>query len=66
MYFKNSAMVDSQEEVFHDVVVVCTAAVRQVTGREHDDGIKAFSIITWERVSINGEVLVNYWTFALT
>lgn len=39
-------MADSQEEVFHDVVVVWTAAVRQVTGREHNDRIKAFSIIT--------------------
>lgn len=34
-----------QEEVFHDVVVVRTAAVRQVTSREHDDGVQAFSII---------------------
>lgn len=39
-------MADSQEEVFHDVVVVWTAAVRQVTGRENNDGIKAFAVIT--------------------
>lgn len=36
----------SQEEVLHDVVVVCTAAVGQVTGRENNDGIKPLAIIT--------------------
>lgn len=37
---------DSQEEVLHDVVVVCTAALRQVAGREHNDGVKALAVIT--------------------
>lgn len=40
------ATADLQEEVFHDVVVVWRATIRQVAGRENNDGIKAFAIIT--------------------
>lgn len=40
-----SAVTDSQEEVFHDVVVVGTAAIRQVAGREYNDGIQALAVI---------------------
>lgn len=36
----------SQEEIFHDVGVVLTAAVRKVAGSEHDDGIQALTIVT--------------------
>lgn len=43
---KQSVEADSQEEVFHNVVVILTAAVRQVACREHDDGVQAFAIIT--------------------
>lgn len=42
----SKATADSQEEVFHDVVVVWRATIRQVTGRENNDGIKTFAIIT--------------------
>lgn len=35
-----------QEEVLHDVGVVLTAAVREMAGCKHDDGIQALSIIT--------------------
>lgn len=42
-----SAVAHSQEEVFHDVVVVWTAAVRQVTGGENNNGVQALAIVTW-------------------
>lgn len=38
-----------QEEILHDVCVVLTAAVRQIAGCKHYDGIQTLSIITWER-----------------
>lgn len=48
-----SAVAHSQEEVLHDVVVVWTAAVRQVTGRENNDRVQAFAIVTWrEKVAV--------------
>lgn len=48
-----SAVAHSQEEVFHDVVIVWTAAVGQVTGRENNDRVQAFAIVTWrEKVAV--------------
>lgn len=35
-----------QEEIFHDVRVVVTAAVRKVAGCKHDDGIQTFPVIS--------------------
>lgn len=36
----------SQEEVLHDVGVIFTAAVREITGCKHNDGIQSLTIIT--------------------
>lgn len=41
-----------QEEVLHDVMVVCTAAVREVACRKHNDGIQTLSIITCRKHNI--------------
>lgn len=38
-----------QEEIFHDVRVVVTAAVRKVAGCKHDDGIQTFPVISWQK-----------------
>lgn len=35
-----------QEEILHDVRVVLAAAVGEVAGSEHDDGIQALAVIT--------------------
>lgn len=35
-----------QEEIFHDVGVVLTAAVWEVAGCKHNDGIQALTIVT--------------------
>lgn len=54
--YNMKATADLQEEVFHDVVVVWRATIRQVAGRENNDGIKAFAIITWwQRVQLVSE-----------
>lgn len=35
-----------QEEVLHDVIVVGTAAVGQVTGSKNDDSVQSFTVVT--------------------
>lgn len=40
-----------QEEVLHDVVVVGEAAVWEEAGSEDDDGIEAFTIVSWGEVA---------------
>ncbi len=37
-----------QEEILHDVCVVLTAAVREVAGCKHNDGVQTLTIITCE------------------
>lgn len=39
----------SQEEVFHDVVIIGQVAVREVAGSKDDDGIETFSVVPWQR-----------------
>lgn len=54
-------MAHSQEEVFHDVVIVWTAAVRQVTGRENNDRVQAFAIVTWrEKVAVRSRQSLDH------
>lgn len=50
-----------QEEILHDVCVVLTAAVREVAGCEHDDGIQTLTIITWKRTEMLDTGSLLYW-----
>lgn len=40
----------SQEEILHDVVIICQVAVREVAGSKHDDGVETFPVISWKKI----------------
>lgn len=50
-----------QKEILHDVMVVGTAAVREVAGCKHNDGIQTFSIITCKKQNIWCDLNTNVY-----